>query len=68
MYYSERPLSNTDIITIAEYLSDTDEDLVIALSELGFDPGLYDEDEMRDWLEEEAGLVQCQESGVWYRG
>jgi hypothetical protein len=69
MYYEDlhRPLSRTDIRAIADYLDGTDEDLDIALSELGFDPCLYGEDEMLDWLEEEAGLVLCPDTGTWHR-
>lgn len=62
-----RPLSRTDIKTIGDYLDSTDEDLEIALSELGFDPCLYDEGEMLDWLEEEAGLIRCTDTGTWHR-
>ena len=63
----ERPLSREDIRTIAQYLDGTEEDLRIAVSELGFDPCLYGEGEMRDWLEKEADLVQSPKTGVWHR-
>jgi hypothetical protein len=70
MYYPdqfERPLYGADIEAIAGYLDGTDEDLEIALSELGFDPCLYEETQLRRWLEEEAGLAQCERTGVWRR-
>jgi hypothetical protein len=46
---------------------DGEEDLFIAVSELGFDPYLYGEYDLRAWLEKEAGIVQCQDTGVWHR-
>jgi hypothetical protein len=61
-----RPLSHADIKAIADYLNDTDEDLDIALSELGFDPCLYGEGEMLDWLRDEAGMVRCRDTCTWY--
>ncbi len=67
-YLLVRPLSESDIRTIADYLAGTDEDLCIAMSELGFDPLLYDEDEMRDWLQAEANLTQHPETDTWKRG
>lgn len=58
----ERPLSNEDLRGIAEYLFGTDEELYIALSELGFDPLLYDE--MDDWLKE-IGLIRDEDTNIW---
>jgi hypothetical protein len=67
MYYPERPLSHSDIKAIAKYLKGKDEDLEIALSELGLDPCSYNEYEMRNWLKKEASLVQCPDTGIWHR-
>ncbi len=47
-----RPISNTDLYMIANYLKDTDKDLFIAISELGFNPNWYSEDELQQWLKE----------------
>jgi hypothetical protein len=66
-YDSERPLSDTDIRAIADYLDGSDQDLRIAMSELGFAPYRYDEAEMCQWLEDEAGVVQCPDTGTWHR-
>jgi hypothetical protein len=60
-----RPLSRADIKAIAAYLQGTEEELEIAMSKLGFDPSLYTEAELRDWLKREAGVVQCPDTGVW---
>jgi hypothetical protein len=62
-----RPLSHADIKAITDYLDGTEEDLDIALSELGFDPCLYGEGEMLDWLRDEAGMVRCRDTGMWHR-
>jgi hypothetical protein len=43
-----RPLSDVDLRTVAAYLHGTDEDVRIALSELGFDPQQYPQ--IRKWL------------------
>ena len=61
----ERPLSHADIRMIADYLYETDESLAIAMSELGFDPDLYGKREVRRWLSDEAGLVQCEDTYIW---
>ena len=59
-----RPLSHTDIRTIAEYLAATDRDLDTSLSELGFDPALYSERSLRQWLYNETDLRQDRD-GFW---
>jgi hypothetical protein len=43
-----RPLSDTDLRTLAAYLQGTNANIGIALSELGFDPWEYPE--IRRWL------------------
>jgi hypothetical protein len=62
----ERPLSHADILAIADHLNGTGELLGIAMSELGFNPRLYGDAEVEKWLEEEAGLVQDSDSGIWF--
>ncbi len=59
----DRPLSRLDIQAIADYLVGTSEDLDIALSELGFDPCLYGDGEIAQWLRREADLIYRR--GVW---
>jgi hypothetical protein len=59
----ERPLSHHDIKTIAQYLAGTNKDLNIAISELGFDPCLYEDGEVAYWLRREANLIYRR--GVW---
>jgi hypothetical protein len=60
-----RPLSHADITAIAAYLQGTDEELEIAMSELGFDPCLYMERDLRRWLKREASLSQCRDTRIW---
>ncbi len=62
----DRPLNHTDICTLADYLCGTEEELCIAMSELGFDPNLYDDEELRLWLRREAGVIQ-RDDGIWKR-
>ena len=57
-----RYLTRNNILEIAEYLNGND-DLEIALSELGFDPALYDE--MEKWLSDEANMVRDPDTGIW---
>ncbi len=59
----DRSLSRLDIQAIANYLVGTGEDLDIALSELGFDPRLYADGEIAQWLRCEADLIYRR--GVW---
>ena len=63
-----RPLSHADIRMIADYLYETDESLAIAMSELGFDPDRYNESSVREWIEDEVGLVQCEDTYTWHLG
>jgi hypothetical protein len=37
------------------------------MGELGFDPFFFEEGEIEQWLEEEAGLVQSPDTGIWRR-
>jgi len=59
----DRPLSRLDIQAIADYLVGTSDDLDIALSELGFDPCLYSEEELTQWLRRETDLIYRR--GAW---
>jgi hypothetical protein len=43
-----RPFTDADLRTLAAYLVGTEEDVDIALSELGFDP--HEHPEIREWL------------------
>ncbi len=61
-----RPISNTDLYMIANYLEGTDKDLFIGLSELGYNPNLYSEEEMLYWLSNELSIF-IAEDGIWYR-
>jgi hypothetical protein len=58
-----RYLTRQEILDIAEYLNGQ-ENLEIALSELGYDPTEYEE--MAEWLADEAGLIQDPDTEVWY--
>jgi hypothetical protein len=60
-----RPLSNNDIRAIADELRNTDDDLSVAMGVLGLDPLLFDDGEVEEWLEEEEGLVQSPDTGIW---
>jgi hypothetical protein len=54
-----RPISDTDLRTLAAYLAGTDDDVEVALSEMGFDPWAYPE--ICEWL---AGLGLIL-NGTW---
>lgn len=60
-----RPITQADLRELAQTLKGTDEDLWIALSEQGFDPNAYNEDELRQWLYEETGIYQEEDSYMW---
>ena len=58
----DRPLTRRDILDIAAYLIGTDQQLDIAMSELGFDSRRYGK-QLRRWLRDEANLTRVD--GIW---
>jgi hypothetical protein len=60
-----RPLTCTDIRAIADELRGTDDSLSVAMGSLGFDPFLFEDGEVEDWLREETGLIQSPDTGIW---
>ena len=60
-----RPLTCTDIRAIADELRGTDDSLPVAMGSLGFDPFLFEDGEVEDWLREETGLIQSPDTGIW---
>jgi hypothetical protein len=60
-----RPLTRADICAIADELRGTDDTLLVAMGALGLDPFLFEEGEVEAWLEEEVGLVQSPDTGIW---